>query len=36
MPRLDEIFAKRDDNGDIIPNEYVDGYVPLTDDERTP
>lgn len=35
MPRLGEIFAKRDDNGDIIPDEYVDGYVPITDDERT-
>ena len=33
--RLAEIFAKRDDNLNIIPNEYVDGYVPLTDDEKT-
>ena len=33
MPRLAEIFAKRDDNGDVIPGEYVDGYVPLTDSE---
>ena len=32
--RLAEIFAKRDDNLNIIPNEYVDGYVPLTDDEK--
>lgn len=31
--RLAEIFAKRDANGDIVPNEYVDGYVPLTDAE---
>ena len=35
MPRLAEIFAKRDDNGDVIANEYVDGYVPLTSDEMT-
>lgn len=35
MPRLAEIFAKRDDNGAVIPDKYVDGYVPLTDDERT-
>lgn len=33
--RLAEIFAKRDANGDIIPNEYVDGYVPLTSAELT-
>jgi hypothetical protein len=33
-PRLAEIFAKRDDNGDVIANEYVDGYVPLTTDEK--
>jgi hypothetical protein len=33
--RLAEIFAKRDDNGDVIPNEYVDGYVPLTSAEKT-
>lgn len=33
MPRLTEIFAKRDANGDIIENQYVDGYVPLTDAE---
>ena len=32
--RLAEIFAKRDDNLNIIPNEYVDGYVPLTDAEK--
>ena len=35
LPRLAEVFAKRDDNGDIIPNEYVDGYVPLTTAEMT-
>ena len=35
MPRLAEIFAKRDANGNVIPNEYVDGYVPLTDAEMT-
>lgn len=33
--RLAEIFAKRDANGDVIPNEYVDGYVPLTSAELT-
>lgn len=33
-PRLAEIFAKRDENGDVIANEYVDGYVPLTTDEK--
>lgn len=31
--RLAEIFAKRDDEGNIIEGEYVDGYVPLTSDE---
>lgn len=31
--RLAEIFAKRDNNGDVIPNKYVDGYVPLTENE---
>ena len=31
--RLSLIFAKRDENGEIIPNEYVDGYVPFTADE---
>lgn len=35
MPRLAEIFAKRDDNGNVIENEYVDGYVPLTEEEMT-
>lgn len=34
-PRLAEIFAKRDANGDVIANEYVDGYVPLTADEKS-
>lgn len=33
MPRLAEVFAKRDDDGNVIPNEYVDGYVPLTAEE---
>ena len=33
--RLAEIFAKRDSNGDVVANEYVDGYVPLTSDEKT-
>jgi len=35
MPRLAEIFAKRDDQGNVIEGEYVDGYVPLTQDEMT-
>lgn len=34
-PRLAEIFAKRDANGDVVANEYVDGYVPLTNAEKT-
>lgn len=33
LPRLAEVFAKRDNDGNVIPNEYVDGYVPLTDAE---
>lgn len=33
--RLAEIFAKRDSNGDVVSNEYVDGYVPLTSNEKT-
>lgn len=35
IPRLNEIFGKRDDNGDLIPGEYLDGYVPLTSAEMT-
>ena len=35
MPRLAEVFAKRDANGDVIPNEYVAGYEPLTSAELT-
>lgn len=35
MPRLAEIFAKRDDQGNVIEGEYVDGYVPLTEEEMT-
>lgn len=31
--RMNEIFCKRDNNGDIIEGEYLDGYVPLTADE---
>ena len=35
-PRLAEIFAKRKEStGEIIPNEYVDGYVPLTAAEKS-
>ena len=33
MPRMAEVFCKRDANGDIIPGEYLDGYVPFTDEE---
>ena len=33
MPRLAEVFAKRDTEGNIIPNEYVAGYEPLTSSE---
>lgn len=33
MDRLKEVFAKRDANGDVVPNEYVDGFVPFTDTE---
>ena len=33
--RLAEIFAKRDSNGNVVSNEYVDGYVPLTSNEKT-
>lgn len=33
MPRMKEIFCKRDENGDIIDGEYLDGYVPFTDEE---
>ena len=35
MPRLNEVFAKRDANGAIVPNEYVAGYEPLTSAELT-
>jgi hypothetical protein len=35
IPRLNEIFGKRDDDGNLIPNEYLDGYVPLTQAEMT-
>ena len=33
--RLLDLFAKRDANGDIIPNTYINGYVPFTDAELT-
>jgi len=33
MPRMKEIFCKRDENGEIIEGEYLDGYVPFTDEE---
>lgn len=31
--RLAQIFAKSDENGQIIEGQYTDGYVPLTDEE---
>ena len=33
--RLAEIFAKRDESGNIIEGEYLDGYVPFTTAELT-
>lgn len=35
VQRLNEIFGERDDNGDLIPDKYLPGYVPLTDAELT-
>lgn len=31
--RMKEIFCKRDENGEIIDGEYLDGYVPFTAEE---
>ena len=33
--RLSEIFCERDENGNIIPDKYLPGYIPLTDTEIT-
>lgn len=33
--RLAEVFAKRDDDGNIVEGQYVDGYTPLTEAEKT-
>ena len=33
--RLLDLFAKRDSSGNIIANEYINGYVPFTDAELT-
>ena len=33
MKRLVELFGKRDVNDNIIPNEYIDGYVPFKNAE---
>lgn len=33
--RLNDLFAKRDANGDIVPDTYINGYVPFTDSELT-
>ena len=33
--RLSEIFCERDENGNIIPDKYLPGYIPLTDAEIT-
>lgn len=35
IPRLAEIFAKRDENGQVVEGEYVDGYVPFTKAQMT-
>ena len=31
--RLAQVFAKRDENGQVIEGQYTDGYVPLTEEE---
>ena len=33
--RLVELFAKKDASGNVLPGEYIDGYVPLTDAEKS-
>ena len=33
IPRLAEVFAKYDEDGNIIQGEFVDGYVPFTEEE---
>lgn len=33
VARLNEIFGYRDENGNLVPGQYLDGYVPLTDAE---
>lgn len=33
--RLNMLFAKRDDNGDVIEGKYVAGYEPITEAEKT-
>lgn len=33
--RLNKLFAKRDDDGNIVTGEYVAGYTPLTSAEKT-
>lgn len=33
--RLAELFAAKDSSGNVIADTYIDGYVPLTDAEKT-
>lgn len=33
--RLNKVFGKRDENGDLIENQYVAGYIPLTEEEMS-
>ena len=33
--RLNDLFAKRDSSGNIVPNTYINGYVPFTEAELT-
>lgn len=33
--RLAELFAVRDESGNIVSGEYLNGYVPFTSDEKT-
>lgn len=33
--RLNDLFAKRDSSGEIVPDTYINGYVPFTETELT-
>lgn len=35
IPRMNEIFGLRDENGNLIEGQYQPGYIPLTDAEMT-